>query len=687
MSDQATSGRPSPYRGILPFRYADRANFFGREREVSELAAKILLYRLVVLFGDSGSGKSSLINAGVVPRLELESFQPERLRVRPFKESPFLVERISSGSRDLRFLPSAFADFAHDGSSDSREVYCSLEGFRRALSSASREQPLVLIIDQFEELFTLFEPADHILQGRILDVIANVANQKDLPVKIVLGIREDFLGKLELISKEYPQVFDRRVRLGMLSTESARRAVIGPFERKDEFAAEISAETADVIIGELGQGTEYAGIHPTQLQIVCSRLWDQYAGEARVIASGHFQAMNGVKGILEGFLEAATSALSPGQKDLAYRVLGQLITVSGTRDVVSDAKLKSWRAQAEQEDDKALADVLGFLEERKLINRTPQHGMYYYEVSSEYLVAPIQVYNRERECREAEKKAAAAMAEVAAEAARTRELEQARLLAGEQTRLAEAERKRAEFEARTAKRLRWRWRMLLGLSIYGILAIIGLISLYSKADKAAGLAKTEAVRANDEAIRANQKAAELEKAMITAEANWKEAVAANLRITKMRTATLFQQAKESVDVVTDDTLIKQDALSRDPGRLESALHRRPSRIVFDVNMKELRPDQKIGKIYRFELFPVEKTVDGGLNSLAMITMLMDDPSFKKSIIAAGPESKFVSSYEGWGCLDNVVAVIEYRDPSRRAEVTIVKMCDILSKKYGKMQKR
>ena len=57
------SGMPSPYRGIEPFRYADRANFFGRSGAIEELFAKILLYRLVVLFGESGAGKSSLLNS------------------------------------------------------------------------------------------------------------------------------------------------------------------------------------------------------------------------------------------------------------------------------------------------------------------------------------------------------------------------------------------------------------------------------------------------------------------------------------------------------------------------------------------------------------------------------------------------------------------------------------------------
>src|SRR5205085_3565341 len=99
----------SPYRGILPFRYVDRDLFFGREQVVERLLAKVLLYRLTILFGDSGAGKSSLLNAGLTPALQKENLIPERLRVRPTPDTPFLLVLIPTtpaGNRD--FLPSIF---------------------------------------------------------------------------------------------------------------------------------------------------------------------------------------------------------------------------------------------------------------------------------------------------------------------------------------------------------------------------------------------------------------------------------------------------------------------------------------------------------------------------------------------------------------------------------------------------
>ena len=81
-----------PYRGIRPFRYADHAIFFAREEETRELASLVSVYRGVLLYGDSGSGKSSLLNAGLMPILIERGFAPLRVRVQP-RDGAELVKR------------------------------------------------------------------------------------------------------------------------------------------------------------------------------------------------------------------------------------------------------------------------------------------------------------------------------------------------------------------------------------------------------------------------------------------------------------------------------------------------------------------------------------------------------------------------------------------------------------------
>ena len=103
----------SPYRGIEPFRYKDADVFFGREIFVEDLVANILAFRLVVLFGESGSGKSSLINAGLIPALGKEGWGLERLRIGASADTPIVVERTPIGENASGgFLPSIFDGLA-----------------------------------------------------------------------------------------------------------------------------------------------------------------------------------------------------------------------------------------------------------------------------------------------------------------------------------------------------------------------------------------------------------------------------------------------------------------------------------------------------------------------------------------------------------------------------------------------
>ena len=193
MRSERQDALASPYRGIHPFRYVDRAYFFGREETVTELLAKVLVSRLVLLFGESGTGKSSLINAGLIPALEKEGLNPERLRVRPIPEEPILIERIQAKDEGGgRFLPSIFADDKPaETSTESQVAPCSLERFLKTVRDTDAYP--VLIFDQFEELFTLFAQdrdkaaKEEILRADLLDAIFQIVNDESLRVKVVIS--------------------------------------------------------------------------------------------------------------------------------------------------------------------------------------------------------------------------------------------------------------------------------------------------------------------------------------------------------------------------------------------------------------------------------------------------------------------------------------------------------------------
>src|SRR5215475_6624790 len=83
-----------PYRGIEPFRFIDQPIFFARPYEVRKLVRLVTIYRGIFFYGESGAGKSSLINAGLTPALRKEGFAPERVRVQPIAGQELVIERI-----------------------------------------------------------------------------------------------------------------------------------------------------------------------------------------------------------------------------------------------------------------------------------------------------------------------------------------------------------------------------------------------------------------------------------------------------------------------------------------------------------------------------------------------------------------------------------------------------------------
>jgi hypothetical protein len=106
INDDSTLPEAS-YRGIESFRFIDRPIFFAREKETRKLLRYVTMYRGTLLYGNSGTGKSSLINAGLIPAVIEENFTPDRIRVQPQPGGEIIIERISKTDVGQdRFLPS-----------------------------------------------------------------------------------------------------------------------------------------------------------------------------------------------------------------------------------------------------------------------------------------------------------------------------------------------------------------------------------------------------------------------------------------------------------------------------------------------------------------------------------------------------------------------------------------------------
>ena len=161
LSPESLPWPDEPYRGIQPFRLLDWRIFFERDSETERLSNLVTMYRGVLLYGQSGAGKTSLLNAGFLPCALRQHRVPERIRVFPEPGKELLVDRIRlNEDRDdpateaplATFLPSRFIREERD-----ERVGLSCEEFSNRLRLPREDLGVpLLIFDQFEELVTLF---------------------------------------------------------------------------------------------------------------------------------------------------------------------------------------------------------------------------------------------------------------------------------------------------------------------------------------------------------------------------------------------------------------------------------------------------------------------------------------------------------------------------------------------------
>jgi WD40 repeat protein len=370
----------SPYRGIQPFRYADHTIFFAREDETRRLGRLVDVYRGVFLYGASGNGKSSLVNAGLLPQARGLGFEPVRVRLQPRAGEELVIEQLAISDDGIEMLPCLLAPEDDGGS---RIVLSITEFERRVRAVAQAHQPL-LVFDQFEEILTLFEDEDEeaVASRRSLAEMIVRLLREPLPVKLLFAFRDDYLGGVKQLLSARPELVDQALRLGPPSADALQTIIRGPFERfPGRFERELDPALAQRLRAALAERFGSGEVSLSEVQTVCLRLWQCPQPEALL-------AEKGVQGLLEDELGEALDAFPADLRSAAVALLSQMVTSAGTRNVVSAEDLRQRVREAEPEVAAPLLDeALDRLErESKLVRRERRRDIYLYEITSEFLV-------------------------------------------------------------------------------------------------------------------------------------------------------------------------------------------------------------------------------------------------------------------------------------------------------------
>ena len=250
-----------PYKGLAPFETEDAEFFYGRERLVTELVARLPDAPLLALVGSSGSGKSSLLRAGLLPALG----------------NPAVV--IRPGERSGAEL---LAD----------------------LGRVPRGERLVIAVDQFEELF-----ASSVAEGErraFIDALVEAAWDPERRAVVLLALRADFFGRLASYGELADLVGPNHALLGPMSPAELRRAIERPAER---VGLTVEPALVDALVDDVAGETGGLPLLETALL----DLWRERDGPTLTEAA--YERTDGVRGAVGRHAEAAFQALDPAERD------------------------------------------------------------------------------------------------------------------------------------------------------------------------------------------------------------------------------------------------------------------------------------------------------------------------------------------------------------------------------------
>lgn len=410
--------RARRYPGAPPFGDDElsRKLFCGRSREARDLADVLLAQRLVVVYARSGMGKSSLINAGLKELLWNDNVLPIPVRLNDSGRGPLatLYEGVEGAVKDrgVEHVRGSTVTLWH---------YFKTSEFWRDDTLLT---PL-LILDQFEELFTLQSVDERqVFITQLTSLIRGVRPAGDggdaagslgyapPSIKVLISLREDYLGHLEELSSGIPEILDNRFRLGPLLEREARQAIVEPARLEDprlhSRPFDYTPEALDGIWtflsrrlpGQVVMNQPY--VEPFQLQLVCQRAEEiameaqrrRTAGTAPVTVTwDQLGREAGLRETLASFYERQIASLPPQRSRRAVRRLCEygLISVTGRRLSLEEGEIqRAYRLPRE-----ALAELV----ERRLLRADTRVASVYYELSHDTLVGPILETRKRHESR------------------------------------------------------------------------------------------------------------------------------------------------------------------------------------------------------------------------------------------------------------------------------------------------
>jgi tetratricopeptide (TPR) repeat protein len=375
-----------PYVGLRAYTTSEHDLFFGRARESLEIARLWRARKLTLLYGASGVGKTSLLQAGVIATLDPERTDFWRMgRLRPSHQQIAVRAR-----NPYTFaLLSSWAPGESPGTLAETTISEFLARRRENHDRYGDPIPLLVAIDQFEELFS--NPDTQGYLRLFIDELANALHDHE-GARLLLSLREDYLASVLPFEQLLAGQSRTRSRLLPFGPDAALEAISGPLKgtgrsfdqaAAEELVADLRTVRLTSIRGEERTVT-VDSIEPVQVQIVCSALWESLPRDATIITSADVREHANVDRFLASFCSHALSAVASEHGIAAAKIRSWL-----QQEFITELGTRGTAYQGRDQTAGMPNAVVWALEDRHILRAELRSNTRWYELQHDRLIDPI----------------------------------------------------------------------------------------------------------------------------------------------------------------------------------------------------------------------------------------------------------------------------------------------------------
>lgn len=372
----------SPFKFLDSYQKADSDVFFGREKETHDLYNALSGVKHLMVYGPSGSGKTSLVECGLRNQ---------------FSDADWFAITIRKGN-DIN--ASVFASI-NNALIEKIELYPSTKmpadpqiEFGQAVEKlfAERYQPVYLLFDQFEELLISGDTNEK----KLFFTLLNKLIRNKVPCRIMLIMREEFIGHLSEFEQLCPSIFQYRFRVEKMGRKNVEEVIYHILEApkyRGFFKVEESKKLAETILSKLPDKRKE--IELAHVQVFLGELWDRAQrlkknDQLPVLCSKLIKDDDNLEGVLESFLKKQMTDLEGnyGEK-VPLELLAAMISEKFTKLQLSEAAIKTDLQHKNVVTKKPIAELLRELEQRRIIRTIKVGDETQYEISHDVLALVV----------------------------------------------------------------------------------------------------------------------------------------------------------------------------------------------------------------------------------------------------------------------------------------------------------